>query len=290
MANNFWKSSHCEQWILDKTDLIRERANDLKTLTEDEYHQIMIYFVNYIHSLADTCGIQNPHLNTRQQVLWTACVYFRRFYARRSLKDIDPFLLSHTCLYLARRVDEMPPINSRLFIAAVNAAGKNKPWFQQIPETENQNYMRLINEAEFYLLEILDCSLLVFNPYRDLDRIFQDMTEEERVREEGVRQEAWRLINDALRTDACLLYPPHQIAISALMGAVILLQRQEAFKPIFQNIATDYDDTIFDILKIIVGVYNLYAQVLDNDNCAENIAKLFVKIPKPVQLTAVGMM
>lgn len=115
------------------------------------------------------------------------------------------------------------------------------------------------------------------------------MTEEERNREEPVKKEAWRLINDSLRTDACVLYPPHQIAIGALMGAVVLLKRQEAFKHIFQNIATDYEDTIFEVLKMIVGVYKLYSQVLDDDDCAEYIGHLFIKMPKPTP-SAICMM
>lgn len=30
MAGNFWKSSHYQQWILDKQDLIRERQTGNK--------------------------------------------------------------------------------------------------------------------------------------------------------------------------------------------------------------------------------------------------------------------
>lgn len=49
-----------------------------------------------------------PHQATKfhKQVIATACVYFRRFYARRSFKDIDPFLLGPTCLVLASKVEE----------------------------------------------------------------------------------------------------------------------------------------------------------------------------------------
>ncbi len=48
MAGNFWQSSHCAQWILDKTDLLRERQPDLQALTEDEYQKIIIFFANFI--------------------------------------------------------------------------------------------------------------------------------------------------------------------------------------------------------------------------------------------------
>ena len=48
MAGNFWQSSHSAQWILDKTDLLRERQPNLQALTEDEYQQIIIFFSNFI--------------------------------------------------------------------------------------------------------------------------------------------------------------------------------------------------------------------------------------------------
>ena len=48
MAGNFWQSSHCAQWILDKSDLLRERHADLQVLTEEEYQKIIIFYANFI--------------------------------------------------------------------------------------------------------------------------------------------------------------------------------------------------------------------------------------------------
>lgn len=54
-------------------------------------------------------------LKLRQQVIATATVYFKRFYARNSLKCIDPLLLAPTCIFLASKVEEFGVIsNSRL--------------------------------------------------------------------------------------------------------------------------------------------------------------------------------
>ena len=52
MAGNFWQSSHCAQWVLDKVDLSRERAADLIALTEDEYNKIMIFYSSFIQVCA----------------------------------------------------------------------------------------------------------------------------------------------------------------------------------------------------------------------------------------------
>eukprot|EP00064_Thunnus_orientalis_P003783 superscaffoldBa00000323_g3794 len=98
MAGNFWQSSHYLQWVLDKQDLMKERQKDLKFLSEEEYWKLQIFFANVIQALGE-------HLKLRQQVIATATVYFKRFYARYSLKSIDPVLMAPTCVFLASKVE-----------------------------------------------------------------------------------------------------------------------------------------------------------------------------------------
>lgn len=74
---------------------------------------------------------------------------------------------------------------------------------QEFPYRPNQ-----ILECEFYLLENLDCCLIVYQPYRPLLQMIHDIGHEDQL-----LSLAWRLINDSLRTDVGLLYPPYQIAI-----------------------------------------------------------------------------
>ena len=78
MAGNFWQSSHCSQWILEKVDLLRERHADLTVLSEEEYQKIIIFFASFIQTLGE-------QLKLRQQVIATATVYFKRFYSQNSL-------------------------------------------------------------------------------------------------------------------------------------------------------------------------------------------------------------
>lgn len=69
---------------------------------------IIIFFFLVIQILGE-------QLKLKQQVIATATVYFKRFYARNSLKCIDPLLLSPTCVFLASKVEEFGVIsNSRL--------------------------------------------------------------------------------------------------------------------------------------------------------------------------------
>ena len=119
MAGNFWRSSHCAQWILDKVDLLRERHADLQVLTEEEYQKIIIFFANFIQTLGE-------QLKLRQQVIATATVFFKRFYSQNSLKCVDPLLLAPTSIFLASKVEEFGVISNTRLINTCSAILKNK--------------------------------------------------------------------------------------------------------------------------------------------------------------------
>jgi cyclin C len=211
MAGNFWQSSHCAQWILDKVDLVRERQADLSALApqsdgtnalagEKEYQKIIIFFANFIQTLGE-------QLKLRQQVIATATVFFKRFYSQNSLKCVDPLLLAPTAIFLASKVEEFGVISNTRLINTCSTVIKNKFAYaypnQDFPYRSNN-----ILECEFYLLENMDCCLVVFQPYRPLVQYCQDLGAEE-----SVLPVAWRMINDSLRTDVSLLYPPYQVRL-----------------------------------------------------------------------------
>jgi hypothetical protein len=55
----FDRDCFSQQWMFDKQDLLRERQQDLKILTEEEYSKVMIFFANCKFSTSVFC--QLPH-------------------------------------------------------------------------------------------------------------------------------------------------------------------------------------------------------------------------------------
>ena len=113
MAASYWKSSQFEQWLFDRQELMSVRLHDIASwpsnntsspITEDDYSKVLIFYCNIIQSI----GEQNK---VRQQVIATAIIYLKRFYARYPLKSIDPWLLCPTCLLLAAKVEEFSTLN-----------------------------------------------------------------------------------------------------------------------------------------------------------------------------------
>ncbi|KAK4019262.1 cyclin-C [Daphnia magna] len=259
MAGNFWQSSHCQQWLLDPSDLVRERQVDFAVVTEEDYQKLFIFFSNFIQVLGE-------HLKLKQQVIATATVYFKRFYARNSLKCIDPLLLAPTCILLASKVEEFGVISNNRLITTCQSVVKSKfnyAYPQEFPYRANH-----ILECEFYLLENMDCCLVVYQPYRPLVQFVQDIGQEDLL---GL---SWKIVNDSLRTDISLLYPPYQIALAAMQMACVVLQKDG--KNWFAEIAVD-TDKIQEITRQILALYDLYKTYDEK----KEIQGLLAKMPKP---------
>ncbi|CAK5019544.1 unnamed protein product [Meloidogyne enterolobii] len=280
MAGNFWRSSHFEQWILEKGDLLRERGDDLKIYTEEEYQKLMIFFMNFIQTMGQCLekevsqsineGRDRPIL--RMQAIASACVYFRRFYSKRSLKDIDPFLLAVTCINLASKVEEMGHLSPNKLISAYTRTTKKWPVIESLIAHNHQINSHQIkgSEAEFCLVEMLDCSLIVYHPYRSLHQFRNDMKSCSIQNVDQLCQDAWRVCNDGMRT--------------SIMIAAILNGRDKDKEKELRNWLADLNvdyEKVFDIQQIILNTYRVWR----NFDEQTQLRPLIEKLPRPLHST-----
>lgn len=119
------------------------------------------------------------------------------------------------------------------------------------------------------MLENLDCCLIVYQPYRPLLQLVQDLGHEEQL-----LTLAWRIVNDSLRTDVCLLYPPYQIAIGCLQIACVILQKDH--KSWFAELNVDIEK-VQEIARYIINLFELWKQYDEK----KEIQGLLAKMPKP---------
>nr|CAB3228898.1 cyclin-C-like [Phallusia mammillata] len=243
MAGNFWQSSHCKQWILTQEAIYRERHKDLQVINETEYQKIMLFFANVIQAIGE-------QLKVRQQVIATATVYFKRFYSKHSLKSCDPLLLAPTCIFLASKVEEFGPISNSRLITAVSNVIKGK--FSYAFQHDFTYRINHVWECEFYLLELMDCCLVVYHPYRPLVQYCNDMG-----RSDSLLPVAWKIANDSYRTDVILLYPPFQIALACLHMACVIQNQEGQTKQWFAELNVDMDKVI-EITRTILKLYDLW--------------------------------
>ncbi|KAE9393121.1 cyclin-like protein [Gymnopus androsaceus JB14] len=222
--------------IVDRATLKQARADDVLYVAEPEHLGFFqIHFANLISKLG-------KKLQLRQRVISTAIVFFHRFYLKNSYCETDPYLVLSACCYVAAKAEESPVHIKNVVSESrtlFNQQGPGKPTFP----SDNSK----LAEMEFYLVDDLECDLVVFHPYRTLLALCRKDAEVEAEAgelgtgigaedgprywgsgrgklklSEGALQTAWFTINDTYRSQLCLLYPPHLIAISAIYLTLVL--------------------------------------------------------------------
>ncbi|KAI8584055.1 hypothetical protein K450DRAFT_221280 [Umbelopsis ramanniana AG] len=245
MAANFWTSSHSQHWLLDRWTIVQSRQEDLKYVSEVDIVKLNIWFCNLIQKLA-------KRLQLRQQVVATAFVYFKRFYTKNSYRSTDPMLVMATCVYLACKIEECPH-HIKMIVQETKHVLQDIGGFRYDSSS--------VAEFEFYLLEELEFYLIVWHPYRSLTHFATELG----IREAGL-QYAWFIVNDSYRTDVCLLYPPHMIALAAIYITVVLKHADFApgsvgdkldMRQWFADLNVDMA-AIVEIVQDILGIYEIW--------------------------------
>ena len=155
-----------------------------------------------------------------------------------------------------------------------------RKWHIYLPEIANVIWSSRISllisfvclqvlECEFFLLEMMDCCLIVYHPYRPLTQYVADLG-----MEDAILPIAWRILNDSLRTDVSLIYPPYQIALAAIYMACVIQQKDS--KQWFAELSVDMDK-VLEITQEILQLYELYKSY---DERAE-ISAVLSRAPRP---------
>ncbi|GAC77082.1 CDK8 kinase-activating protein cyclin C [Moesziomyces antarcticus T-34] len=244
MSANYWASTQCNNWLIDRAQLELARHEDREYASETECAAIGIFFANLI-------SIVCKRLNLRQRVVASACVFFSRFFCKNSYSAVEPFLVCATCVYVAAKVEESP-IHIKSAVAEA-ARSFQEVGFRAMP-TDNSS----LAEMEFYLLEEMEFDMILFHPYRSLLAIYDahgsdssdssatssataalgieaeafgvrglesiETRSEARLAEldQHVLQMSWLVLNDAYRSNMPLLYPPYMLALAAVWIALTL--------------------------------------------------------------------
>ncbi|KAJ7886189.1 cyclin-like protein [Mycena olivaceomarginata] len=237
MATDFWASSQYKRWIVDRATLRQARADDLLYVEDPEHLDFLaIYF-------AEVVGKLGKKLRLPQRAIATATVFFRRFYLKNSYCETDPFIVIAACCYVAAKAEECP-VHIKNVVGDARQIFCHDPYNVKSFTSDNSK----LAEMEFYLVDDLECDLTVFHPYRTLLALCKSVdgsedpaaAQEEEAGEVGAGiaaddgprywgtgegqlelppnglQTAWFIVNDTYRSELCLLYPPHLIAIAAL--------------------------------------------------------------------------
>eukprot|EP00959_Pyramimonas_sp_CCMP1952_P287474 6012441-Pyramimonas_sp.AAC.1 len=189
------------------------------TVTEEA--QILKYYERQLLALCSS--FQFPH-----KVHGTAIVYFKRFWIKNSVLEHHPKGIMLTCIYLACKCEE------------------NYISMEQFARGASQNLKEILNK-ELTVLTNLDFELITFTPYRPVVGLMLQLNEglAEPLSEEittAVLATARTCVDVLMLTDAPLMFPPTQLALSAMGTACRqhqLLQALEQLKSVASEAAVD---------------------------------------------------
>lgn len=224
MAASFAQSTHCRDWMISAEDRDAAMVRDRRLLPEVDLLQFHSFFVDVANEIGKR--LTTP---LRQQVIATTLVYVKRFYCRNDLTSMNPFLVLATAMYVAIKTEECGPMSIKKFLLAIDdqSMGAYKQQFSPHWPTIDA---ALLAKTEYYLMQDLRCSLVVFHPYRPLALFCQDISEARETALDALPQQkrrllelSWTLLNESYRIDLCMRASPHVIALGCLNLAASML-------------------------------------------------------------------
>lgn len=245
MAANFWTSNHHSFLITE------EEANDASSklfeagLSGQQVKELKTFFCQQIFEIVATLK------GSRLRVATTACVYFHRFYVRKTFVDHDPRLVTLACIYIAGKAEENSQHSKTVMINVL----------RHKHELVGPIDTKLLLDFEMIVVQELGFNLLVFSPHHSLreylldfrqhpsacKRAFEELLNERK--EPLISQVSWGLVCDACCCGACVLEPPFTIALAALILAAQMLK-------------IDYSTWLKDIEYDVDGVYRVIRLLL----------------------------
>ncbi|KAF7543205.1 hypothetical protein G7Z17_g10930 [Cylindrodendrum hubeiense] len=206
MSANYWESTQRRYWQFTKEQLASMRqkleednADLVRMFPLPQQRHLNIYFNQQLIRLA-------KRLTIRQQSMATAQVYMKRFFSKVEIRRMNPYLVIATSIYLACKMEESPQ-HIRLIVTEA------RQMWQDLVAIDTSK----LGECEFFLISEMSSQLIVHQPYRSIIALRSELA----LVEEDV-QLARSVINDHYMTDLPLLYPPHTIALVAILLALVL--------------------------------------------------------------------
>eukprot|EP00873_Tetraselmis_striata_P002946 jgi/Tetstr1/423210/TSEL_001330.t1 len=198
-------------------------------------------------------------LKIPQPTIATAVVFCHRYFAVKSMKRNDRFIVATACLFLACKVEECLRRVQKVLEMCYSVRYKMDLNDVRTVFQDNKNVFEMLREnvlvAERALLYTLGFNFRIEKPYQ---HITARALRFQGVEPEGVRfltQIAWNFVNDSLHTTLLLQHQPKHIAYSALYLAATFIEMalpEEEGRPWYENDGIPVH-VIIDITKKMLG-------------------------------------
>lgn len=150
-------------------------------------------------------------LNLLDSTIYSAIIFFKRYYLNQSVTTWNPIYVATACLFLAEKLQDGKASNLGRIIKELN-----------LSETASNNMMStIVRWLEPDLLNGLKFHLRIFLPFRPLTGLMIEISNKSKTQRKLEHWRIWKdesysLVINALRSDAPLLLSASQIALDAI--------------------------------------------------------------------------
>lgn len=222
-----------------KDGLDRDTENDLRM---------------YGCEMIQTAGIL---LKVPQVAMATGQVIFQRFYFSKSMVKHDVEATAMAAIFLAAKIEE----SSRRLRDVINVCQHIKQRIIQKPHAPmdyfSQTYFNLKNgviKAERRILKDLGFCVHVKHPHKLIITYLQLLEHE---KNQTLARKAWNYMNDSLRSDVFVRFPPETIACACIFLAARTEKINLPLRPPWYEL---FDATYDDIEDISITILRLYTK------------------------------
>jgi len=194
-------------------------------------------------------------LKLPQVAMATGCVLFQRFYYAKSFIRIPFDITAMSCICLASKIEEAPR-RIRDIINVFNHIKQIRAGKTIQPVVLDTNYINLKNQiikAERRVLKELGFCVHVKHPHKIIV-MYLKWLELDSFRE--LLQMSWNFMNDSLRTDVFVRYPPETIAVACIYLSARKLKEPLPKNPSWFEVLGVEEDDIKDCCYRMICLYN----------------------------------
>ncbi|KAI8998204.1 cyclin-like protein [Gaertneriomyces semiglobifer] len=202
-------------------------------------------------------------LNRMPRLVHTACLYFHRFYMRRSFREFNHFkLIAATCLWIATKLDGRPVRTSHIAELTIKIMAKDMLMTVDRQSVQFDSVRRRIIYFELEVFEALCFDTQSKDPYNVLLDVLVQVEASTRAKDAAAT-----VLNDMYFSILCLQYEAKILVGAAIaLGArlvdepVPIGKEGQPFNVVTGILAQEEKDAFYDSLKQMVDFYQQRAE------------------------------
>ncbi|KAL5701481.1 Cyclin-L1-1 [Ranunculus cassubicifolius] len=194
-------------------------------------------------------------LRLPQAVMATGQVLFHRFYCKKSFARFNAKRVAASCVWLASKLEESPRRGKQVILVfhRMECRRENLPIEQLDLFSKKYTELKMdLNRTERHLLKEMGFICHVEHPHKFISNYLATLETPPEL-----RQEAWNLANDSLRTTLCVRFRSEVVACGVVYAAARRFQVPLPENPPWWKAFDAEKSGIDEVCKVLAHLYSL---------------------------------